>query len=179
LHYGCWCCGMWWQCHGTQHSQDEAMAAIERILIGYLEGPAAAELAGRFPDVEGFVHRVCSWLPPISELSQIQRLMIERMLLPFTYLSRRNADYAAVHHDGFGESGRGSQLDREILHVYAYLGPTRPHVKEWLSACLWKSLCRAGNPRGLLIQNELSDQIMELGVSSRQWIGQQLGGSKP
>jgi hypothetical protein len=135
LHDGCWCCGMWWQCRGTQHGQPEAMAAIERILVGYLEGRTAAELTAHYPDAEGFIHRAYGWLPPVSELSQVQRLMIERILLPFAYWTGRNADYDAAHHNSFGEGGRGAYLDGEIAAL-AGLPPIYPEYKPEFASSL-------------------------------------------
>jgi len=301
LHDGCWCCGMWWKCRTTQHGQPEAMAVIEQVLLGYLEGRTAEELIDRFPDAEGFIHRAYGWLPSVGELSQIQRLMIERILLPFDRFTGRNTDYDAVNRNCFEEGGRGSQLDseisalaglprihpeykrefrenlqtiddpqkkelykicgaiahglhtlsdchhgafrwierwvhdigtralgiperpagterqrlakslfgytlgldkwllgkamqfllmdlgyvdsgfdlkNEILRVYTYLGADRSSVKEWLAACLWKSLSGAGNPRGLIVQKELTDRAGELGVSWREWMDKQLAKSR-
>jgi hypothetical protein len=133
LHDGCWCCGMWWQCRGTQHGQPDAMAAIERILVGYLGGATAEGSAERFPDAEGFIRRAYSWLPPVGELSQVQRLMIERMLLPFAYLAGREADYGVAHADCFGGGGRGTQLDGEISAL-AGLPPIYPeYTREFAS----------------------------------------------
>jgi hypothetical protein len=117
LHNGCWCCGMWWECRGTQHGQAEAMAAIEQIMLGYLDGQAADALAARFPDAEGFVRRAFSWLPPAGELSRVQRLLLERMLLPFEFLTKRNEDYATVNHNCFEEGGRGPEIDREVAEL--------------------------------------------------------------
>lgn len=117
LHDGCWCGGMWWEGPGTQHGQGDATAAIEQIVQGYLRGESATELTKRFPDASGFVRRATRWLPPVSELSQIQRLMIERMLLPFEFFSGRNRDYDAVNRNCFEEGGRGSQLDCEVSEL--------------------------------------------------------------
>ena len=273
------------------------MAAIEQALLGYLEGRTVEELIERFPDSEGFIGRAYGWLPPIGELSRTQRLMIERMLLPFEFFAGRNRDYHAVNRDCFEKGGRGSQLDseisqlaglprihpeyqhefreslqtiegpqkkdlyricgaiahglhglsvchhsafrwierwvhdigalslgiperpagterqrlarllfgytlgldkwllgksmqfllmdlsyvdlgfdpkNEIVRVYIYLGAARTNVKEWLAACLWKSLSGAGNPRGLVIQKELIERAGQLGVSSREWMDRQL-----
>lgn len=300
LHDGCWCCGMWWENRGTQYGQDKAMAAIEQIILGYLAGKSAAELIQRFPDAEGFIRRIYKWLPPIAELAEIQRLMLQRMLLPFEYFTGRNTDHGTVNRNCFEEGGRGFQLDEaiskltglpkiyseykrefhenllmikdsqkqelyricgaiahglhglshchhsafrwierwihdigalrigipernagtehrrlaellfgytfsldkwllgksmqfllmdlayvnlgcdpknEILRVYTYLGLERTATKEWLAACLWKSLSGAGNPQGLVAQKELNDRARELGVSTREWIDIQLGKS--
>ncbi|MFH2068996.1 MAG: hypothetical protein ABII89_06005 [Candidatus Omnitrophota bacterium] len=293
LHNGCWCGGMWWENRVTQHGQEKAMAAIEQIILGYLAAAESKSLIERFPDAEGFIRRTYGWLPLSAELSEIQRLMIRRMLLPFEFFTKRNADCGAVNHNCFEDGGRGSQLDgeisrlaglpkiypdykpefyenlqtvgdprkkdlyrvcgaiahglhglshchhsmfrwierwvhdigtlspgiperiagterrrlaellfgytlgldkwllgrsmpfllmdlsyadigfnpkNEILRVYAYLGHERTAVKEWLVACLWKSLSGVGNPRGWVIQKDIADRAGKLGINTRGWI---------
>jgi hypothetical protein len=293
LHNGCWCCGMWWQCRGTQHGQGEAMAIIEQIIQGYLAGAPWCELDQRFPGAAGLIRRAGAWLPQAADLSAVQRLMLQRMLLPFEFLSGRNRDYDAGNRDCFEEGGRGPELDgeiarlaglpgiyaeykrefrealqtiqdpqqkelyricgalahglhglsdchhrtfrwierwihdigtlsigiaernagaerqrlaellfgytlgldswllgrsmqfllldlayvdlkydpkNEIMRVYTYLGVDHPPVKEWLAACLWKSLSGAGNPRRLVMQQALNDRAGQLGISTRAWI---------
>jgi hypothetical protein len=289
---------MWWEGRGTQYGQGEALAVIEQIMLGYLQGKSAAELIQRFPDAQGFVRRAYGWLPPVADLSEMQRLMIERMLLPFEFFSGRDTDYGAVNRNCFEEGGRGAQLDgeisklaglprihgeykrefretlqtiddpqkkdlyricgaiahglhalsdchhsafrwierwvhdigalslgiaeriagaerrrlagllfgyalgldkwllgrsmqfllmdlayadlgcdpkNEILRVYAHLGEQRTAVKEWLAACLWKSLSEVGNPAGLVVQKQINDRAGEWGVSAREWMDAQLG----
>jgi len=117
LHDGCWCGGMWWENRGTQHGQDKAMATIEQIILGYLAGKSAPELIQRFPDAEGFILRAYKWLPPIADLAEIQRLMLQRMLLPFEFFTGRNTDHGIVNHNCFEEGGRGLQLDGEISRL--------------------------------------------------------------
>jgi hypothetical protein len=297
MHDGCWCGGMWFEGRGTQHGQQEAMAAIEQIVLCYLEGKPAAELIHRFPDAEGFVRRTYNWLPPHAGLSEIQRLMLQRMLLPFEFFSGRNTDYGVVNHNCFEDGGRGPQLDgaiselaglpmihaeykaefrealqtikdppkrelyricgaiahglhglsdchhsafrwierwvhdigtlsvgiperptgmerrrladllfgytlgldkwllgrsmqfllidlawmdlgcdpkNEILRVYSHLGRERTPIKEWLAACLWKSLSGVGNPWGLIAQQEMNKRAAGLGISTREWIAARL-----
>lgn len=117
LYNGCWCSGMWWKNRETQHGQETAMAAIEQIILGYLKGTKAASLIERFPDAGDFVRRAYRWLPPITKLSDIQRLMIQRMLLPFEFFAGRNTNYVSVDRDCFGDDGRGSRLDDEISRL--------------------------------------------------------------
>ena len=124
LHNGCWCGGMWWDGRGSQHGQVEAMQTIEDVLRAYLAGEGAEEVARRFPDAEGFIRRACGWLPPVGELSELQRLMIERMLLPFEFFAKRSDDYEQVNADCFGPDGRGAELDRRIAEL-AGLPPIR------------------------------------------------------
>ena len=297
LHDGCWCCGMWWKCRGTQHGQPEAIAAIEQILAGYRQGRTAEDVREQFPDAAGFMDRVYRWLPSVTDLSQVQRLMLERMLLPFDWLTGRNTNYDSVNRNCFEVGGHGLELDseisklaglprihpeytrefrenvqtigdskkeelyricgaiahglhglsdchhstfrwierwihdigtlslgiperptsterqrllallfgyqfgldswlmgtsmqfllmdlayadlgfnpkNEILRVYTYLGSDRTGVKEWLAACLWKTLFDVGNPRGIIIRSDLIERAEKLGVSVRRWMGRQL-----
>jgi len=117
LHNGCWCGAMWWEGRGTQHGQTDAMAAVEQILLGYLHGELAAASIERFPDAKGFVRRAYEWLPPVADLSHVQQLMMERMLLPFEFFAERNRDYRAVNRNCFEDGGRGSQLDSKISEL--------------------------------------------------------------
>lgn len=114
FHDGCWAAGMWWENRGTQHGQAESIQTIEDILRGYLEGKRKEGLIKRFPHAEGFINRTYKWLGPAEKITPLQKLMIERMLLPFDYFTRRNPDYTEVGKDSFEEGGRGIEIDKEI-----------------------------------------------------------------
>jgi hypothetical protein len=114
FHNGCWMAGMWWAERSTQPFHDQSMAAIEQVLLGYLEGKSCEELAERFPFAQGFIGRTYGWLGPANRLSKLQRLLLERMLLPFEFFARRNSDPAAVSRGCFEKGGRGALLDAEI-----------------------------------------------------------------
>ena len=114
FHDGCWCAATWYACRATQPGQQGAMAAIEGLVRGYLAGQRVDALAERFPDAAGLARRACAWLPPRAALSEVQRLLLERLLLPFPYFAGRVADAEAVQRDCYEEGGRGEHLDREI-----------------------------------------------------------------
>ena len=114
FHNGCWLASVWWEEKTTQPMQDQSMQAVEQIFVGYLEGKGQEELAGRFPPARRFIERTYAWLGPVATLTKLQRLMLERMLLPFEFLTKRNQDALAVHRNCFGPDGRGAQLDAEI-----------------------------------------------------------------
>ena len=40
----------------------------------------------------GFIQRTYDWLGPVTKLGQVQRLMLERVLLPFEYFTKRRDD---------------------------------------------------------------------------------------
>ena len=131
LHDGCWCGCMWWEGRGTQHGQRNAMAVIEQIIRGYLEGKESAGLIKYFPDAEGFIRRVYAWLPPVADLSEMQCLMFKRMLLPFAFLTGRNKDYRAVNRNCFEAEGRGRQLDGEIAGLAGLPGIYAEYTREF------------------------------------------------
>lgn len=114
LHNGCWCGNAWWRSRGTQWGQNEAMAVIESCVREYLAGAAAEALVERFPPARGFILRMFEWLGPAGELTRLQRLMLERMLLPFEFFSGRNPSYEEVNRNCFEDGGRGRELDAQI-----------------------------------------------------------------
>ena len=112
FHNGCWRCH--WGERSTQPFQEESMKAIYEVLTGYLAGEPKEKLIGRFPYARGFINRSHEWLGPATELTKSQKLMMERMLLPFEYFTGRNPDYGVVNTNCFEEGGRGVQIDEEI-----------------------------------------------------------------
>lgn len=111
FHNGCW---MSPGDRSTQPGQAESMDVIENVLRGHLEGRPEDEALTAHPHAAGFVRRTCEWLGQPGSLSEVQRLMLERMLLPFECFTGRNPDKRAVNEDCFGEGGRGAALDEKI-----------------------------------------------------------------
>ena len=114
LHNGCWCGSMWWQSRGTQWGQGEAMKVIDACVHEYVAGECADDLARRFPHAEGFIRRMADWLGPADKLTELQRLLIERMLLPFEFFTGRNESYQEANRNCFEEGGRGREIDEQI-----------------------------------------------------------------
>ena len=138
---GCWPCGMWWETRGTQPGQVESMRTIYAILTGYMAGEPEEELAERFPHAAGFIHRTYAWLGVVSQLTPLQKLMMERMLLPFEFFTSGShaiprSAWAAdteqladrVMSNCFEEGGRGAELDAQIAEL-AGLPEFRPYYK--------------------------------------------------
>jgi hypothetical protein len=111
FHPGCWLSR---GTRSTQPGQAQSMRAIETVLRAYLEGEPAEPLTARYPHARGFVERTYSWLGPVAQLTQVQRLMLERMLLPFEFYAKHSEDRNAVFTDCFKEGGRGKVLDGKI-----------------------------------------------------------------
>ena len=112
FHNGCWCCH--WGGESTQPFQEVSMRAIYEVLMGYLGGKSKEELVERFPYASGFIRRLYEWLGPVTELTKLQKLMMDRMLLPFDFFTGHIQDYDTVNENCFEEGGRGVRLDAEI-----------------------------------------------------------------
>ena len=125
---GCWCPGMWWQQRTTQPLHMESMRTVHAVLTGYLAGRSRADAVDDSPHAAGFIRRTYDWLGPLSQLTEVQRLMLERMLLTVEYFTRTSdttpsqllLDQAGLEEgeaavkDLFAEGGRGPRLDAEI-----------------------------------------------------------------
>jgi hypothetical protein len=136
FHNGCWPGSLWWEARGTQPRQVESMRTIHAVLTGYVAGKPEEDLIERFPHAVGFINRAYDWLGPVSELTRLQQLMMERMLLPFEFFTKVTlsagmgdiVQLKAVMKDCFGEGGRGAQLDAEIAEL-AGLPKIQPYYK--------------------------------------------------
>jgi len=128
---GCWCTGMWWEQKTTQPSHTESMRIIYAVLTGYLAGKSGDGFIKDLPGAAGFIQRSYEWLGPVDKMTDVQKLMMDRMLLTidvFTKISDTKASGAcsqfsdvstmqeaeALGEEIFGEGGRGACLDAEI-----------------------------------------------------------------
>lgn len=128
---GCWCSGMWWRQRTTQPSQVESMRIIQTVLTGYLDGKSRTGLIQDFPGAAGFIDRTYEWLGSAAKLTEIQQLMIQRMLLALDFFTKfsdtkdnspcfqfsnasKRQDSEMLMKEVFGEGGRGNCLDAEI-----------------------------------------------------------------
>ncbi len=125
---GCWCSGMWWEQKTTQPSHMESMRTIHTVLTGYLAGKSREGFIKEFPHAAGFINRTYDWLEPATELTEVQKLMMERMLLTIEYFSKTSDTVPYSQFDDisklqegerfvkelFGEGGQGAHLDLEI-----------------------------------------------------------------
>jgi len=126
---GCWCLGMWWDQKTTQPFQIESMRTIHTVVTGYLAGKAKTDFIREFPHAEGLINRTYEWLGPVAELSEVQKLMMDRMLLTIDFFTKTSdtipcsqiSDVSEqqqiedVVKEFFSEEGgRGACLDAEI-----------------------------------------------------------------
>lgn len=125
---GCWCSGMWWEQKTTQPSHMESMRTIYTVLKGYLAGKPKEDFVEQFPFVAGFINRTYEWLGPAAELTEVQKLMMDRMLLTVDCFTKSSdtsdtgpcsqfADVSTMQEAEmlvkklFGQDGRGARLD--------------------------------------------------------------------
>ncbi len=125
---GCWCSGMWWRQKTTQPLHIESMKTINTILKGYLAGEPKEDFIGKFPGAAGFINRTYAWLGPATELTEVQKLMMDRMLLTIEYFSKTSDTVPYSQFDDisklqegeaqvkelFEQGGRGDAIDMEI-----------------------------------------------------------------
>jgi len=144
---GCLCSGMGCQLKTSQPEHMESLRTIHGILSAYLAGEPGQNVVKTHPKAAGFINRSYQWLGAVSELSKVQRKMLDRMLLTFDFFFKLNytgtdpqtppgggsklQDMEALGKDVFyDENGRGPRLDAEIADQ-AGLPKIRP---EWDSA---------------------------------------------
>jgi hypothetical protein len=111
---------------GTQPRQVECMAAIHTVLTARLAGKPKGSLIEYYPWAAGFIENTYAWLPQSDQMTEVQSLLIERMLLPFEFLTEAcHADpyndqsctqqlSDAVMKKCYEDGGRGSEIDAEI-----------------------------------------------------------------
>lgn len=126
---GCWCLGMWWEQKTTQPFQIESMRTIHAVLTGYLAGKAKKDFIREFPHAEGFINRTYEWLGPVSKLTEVQKLMMDRMFLTIDFFTKTSDTTPCSQISNVAEQqqiedvvkelfyedgGRGVRLDAEI-----------------------------------------------------------------
>jgi hypothetical protein len=140
---GCFVSGMGCQLKTSQPQQMESSKTIHAVLNAYLAGEPKQDVVKAYPEAAGFINRSYQWLGAVSELSKIQRKMLDRMLLTIDFISRFSPAVVGIHSflEGselqdmealgkdvfYEENGRGLRLDAEISDQ-ARLPKIRP---EW------------------------------------------------
>jgi len=143
---GCLCSGLGCQVKTSQPRQGESLRTIHAVLNAYLAGEPGQNVVKAHPEAAGFINRSYQWLGAVSDLSKVQRKMLDRMLLTFDFFVKLNytgtdpqsclegsalQDMEALEALGkdvfYDENGRGRRLDAEIAEK-AGLPKIRP---EW------------------------------------------------
>jgi hypothetical protein len=117
FHNGCCAAGRWWDSNGTQPHQVESMGAIDEVLTGYLEGRSKDELRTVHPELGGFIDRTFQWFGNRSGFTELQRLMLERVLLLIEVCSRVEKKHETAYKDLFEEGGTGEKIDTQIADI--------------------------------------------------------------
>ena len=127
---GCLSSGMGCQLKTSQPQQMESSRTIHAVLIAYLAGEPRQDAVKAYPEAAGFVNRSYQWLGAVSELSKVQRKMLDRVLLTIDFFAKNSRivvdtqsslkgpelqEIEALGKDVFcDENGRGPRLDAEI-----------------------------------------------------------------
>ena len=127
FHTGCWIGG---GTRSTQPNHVDSMKVIEDVLEGFLNGNLEEAFIAKYPHAKGFIKRAYEWLGPMEQFSELQRLLMKRMLLPFEYFTKRNEDAYAVGKICFQEGGEGFRLDEQIAKLAGLPKIFSMHKKE-------------------------------------------------
>ena len=156
FHNGCWSfyLGMWWEQKTTQPLQTESMRIIRTVLKEYLAGKSRDDSIQEFPAAAGFIARTFEWLGPASELTEVQKLMLERMFLTIDFFisDPEKIEVEDIVKDLFyDDDGRGVHLDAEIskkaglLQIHPWWNPKFQEnletIKESPKKHLYKVCC--------------------------------------
>ncbi len=126
LRNGCLNCGFFAEIKGIQPGQQETMRLVHEVITARLSGDAQDYLLKEYPFATGFIKRTYEWLPPSDQLSHLQKLLVERMLLPWDFYLKGSHTVPglggpdifdlrdSVAQQCYEEGGRGAQIDAEI-----------------------------------------------------------------
>jgi hypothetical protein len=158
---GCWPGG---EGITTQPGHCESMRSLEEIIRAYVRGQKESVSLGRFPFAGGFIRRLHQWFGSVDDLSELQRKMIERLLLPFELFKiSSHADYEImmqVSKKCFGEDSEGRQLDRSIAEM-----ADLPEIARYNSGDFSKAIDSIDNPHRKTLYalcGQLAESVYEL-----------------
>ncbi len=130
---GCLSSGPGCQLKTSQPQQPESLRTIHAVLNAYLAGEPEQSVVKAHPEAAGFINRSYGWLGAVSDLSKVQRKMLDRMHLTIDLLARTNCtaagtqpsldeselqDMEALGKDVlYDENGRGPRLNAEISEL--------------------------------------------------------------
>jgi hypothetical protein len=133
FHNGCWCSAVWWQQKTTQPVHMESKRIIHTVLTGYLADKSKKGFIKEFPGAAGFINRTYEWLGPVSKFTEVQKLMMDRMLLIIDCFAKFSVHATATHSSlkeselqelealgkdlFYDENGRGARIDADIAEL--------------------------------------------------------------
>ncbi len=142
---GCIDSGMGRRQKTSQPQQMESVRTIHGVLNAYLAGEPREDVIKAHPEAAGFINRSYQWLGAVSQLSTVQRKMLDRMLLIIDFFAKASNTLVDPHcySEGselkdlenlgkdlfYDENGRGPRLDAEIAEraglpkIYAKWNP--------------------------------------------------------
>jgi hypothetical protein len=148
---------MWWPLKTTQPLQTESMRTIRTVLKEYLAGKSRDDSIQEFSAAAGFIARTYEWLGPADKLTDVQKLMFDRMFLAIDFFAQFGATVPEVHslesmdlkeieslvNDLFyDEGGRGACLDAEISKKAGL-----PRIHPWWNPMFQKNFESIKNPQ--------------------------------
>jgi hypothetical protein len=131
---GCLCSGIGCRLKTSQPGHTESLKTIHAVLNAYLEGETEENALKAHPQAAGFIKRSYEWLGAVSDLSKVQRKMLDRMFLLIGFFTKSGytgtapktlseemsglKEMEALGKDLFyDENGRGPRLDAEIAEL--------------------------------------------------------------
>ncbi|MBN2543980.1 hypothetical protein JXI42_14065 [bacterium] len=114
FHAGCW---MGFGTRSTQPLQVECIQIIENILTKWRNNVNKNILIEKYPYAKNFIDSTYKWLGNPDDFSELQKLLLKRMLLPFDFFARRIEDHEKVMARCFGEGSEGERIDTQIAEL--------------------------------------------------------------
>lgn len=134
FHNGCWLPNAWWQSKTSQPGQPEAMAVIQTIIERYLDGQSKRDSISEFPYAKSFTTRTYEWLGNRSELTELQVLLLQKLLVPFALWSKMSigaqVDWSKKAPILKAIENRGAEIDAEIKKLGESPPQNMPHKYE-------------------------------------------------
>jgi hypothetical protein len=127
---GCLCTAMARRMKTSQPGQKDSVKTVHAVLNAYIAGEPKRNALKTHPEAAGFINRSYEWLGAVSELSKVQRKMLDRVLLTIGYFAKYSVtavdtlmsmeeseqqEMQAMMNDwSYDQDGRGASLDAEI-----------------------------------------------------------------
>jgi len=113
---GCICSCMAQEMKTSQPRQAETHITIHAVLSAYLAGEHQDHLIKAHPEAAGFIHRLYEWLGPVSQLSEVQRKMLDRMFLMITFFA--NTSHSTIGAESLPEESEVQELMELAKDLY-------------------------------------------------------------